>query len=187
MSKSSGGTRGYSSTLREYKSSNNIEYEASNGSTESIASESIRDIIELFNKQKYTPLSYVKIGDVESEVIEFCNDMGIELASNELYFSSDRITHAIRDSKKKKNIAVQDSELIDFPDNRKTMNIYYDRLNKNFLYVSDKGKFVIHPNYKVKMSDNNGKRKNARIVNLITASKLGNKELFKEKKYTKIK
>ena len=184
MSKSSGGTRGYSSILRENTSSNNIKYESSNSSAESIASQEIREIVELFNKQKYTPLSYVKIGDLENEIIRFCKDMGIELASNELMFSSDRIIHAIRDSKKGKGIAVQDSELIDFPMNRETMSIYYDAVNKNFLYVSDTSKFVIRTNYELKKQGKDGEKK---IVNLLTASKLGYNELFKEKKYTKIK
>ena len=84
-----------------------------------------------------------------------------------------------------KKLSVDDYELINFPKLRKRMRLYFDnntdRKKRNFVYVSNKSKFVIHPNYEVKFK--NGKTK---IVNFITAQKPNKNERFDGSRFDRI-
>ena len=113
--------------------------------------------------------------------MDFAKENNITLGSNAVYMSGKSITHATREVKQNKGIAVSDNDLINFPKNRSKMSLYFDKETRNFTYTDGQNKFIIHPNYKIKT--NNGK---IRIVNFITASKTNGKE-FNMQKYKKIK
>lgn len=62
------------------------------------------------------------------------------------------------------------------------MDLYYDSRTGNFTYTDGNTKYILHPNYDIKMSG--GKRK---LVNFITASKVIDKYEFRMKEYKKIR
>ena len=111
----------------------------------------------------------------------FANSNGIEIAKGNLYMSPSAISHAMRDSKRSKGLTVQESELISFPSNRKRMDLYYDRTNRNFVYTDSRSKYVVHPNYEMKTKGGKIKR-----VNFITAQKLNKYEVFDKVRFKKI-
>lgn len=92
--------------------------------------------------------------------------------------SAHSISHALRDSKKSKGIAVNDTDLISFPEKRHSLDLYYD--GEAFVYTDYKTKYIVKPNYKIKLSS--GKEK---VVAMITAGKTNGIE-FQLKKYIKI-
>ena len=78
-----------------------------------------------------------------------------------------------------KNLVVSKEELISFPARRFTMELYYD--GECFIYTDGKSKFIVHPNYKMKIS-----REIVKRVNFITASRRIDKMEFNGKRYIKI-
>lgn len=122
------------------------------------------------------------VGKVDEAIVTYARDRGLTLENDEIFFTSKSLAHTLRDSKAQKNLAVSESDLIDFPANRHKMSIYFDSEHDNFIHVDSKNKFILQPNYQIKLST--GKKK---VVKFITAQKLNPNELFKEKKYTKIK
>jgi hypothetical protein len=85
----------------------------------------------------------------------------------------------MRASKNAKGLAVADSELIGFPKNRFAMDLYYD--GECFIYTDGLSKYIVHPNYKVKVS-----REIVKLVNFITATRRTDKYEFNGKRYVKI-
>lgn len=122
------------------------------------------------------------IGTVEPEIITFCEKTGLHLGSHELYFTTQALSHALRTEKQVKGLSVEPQDLINFPETKKNMAIYYDSELRTFVYTDDKNKFIIHPNYNIKLS---GKKKV--VSNFITAQRLHPQECFHEKKYLPIK
>ncbi len=100
------------------------------------------------------------------------------LGSDRLYMSAKQLTHAVRQSKRVKGLAVNSTELINFPVTRFQMDLYYD--GECFIYTNGISKFVIHPNYEIKVS--RGKMK---VVNFITATILKDPAEFTLPKYKK--
>lgn len=150
------------------------QYNATHG-----ARAKIRAMLFDIRNDGYSKKLPFSIGRVEKRMAEFANNNGIVLASKSVYFSSERISHSLRDSKKAKGLALSDKDFLDFPIRRKTMDLFYD--GESFIYTDYAAKFIIHPNYKLKI-----KRKKTAIVNLVTAGKVLDKNEFKMGKYKKI-
>ena len=66
-----------------------------------------------------------------------------------------------------------------FPQNRFQMNLYYD--GECFIYTDGTSKFIVHPNYKMKVS-----RELVANVNFITATRVKDPAEFTLPKYRKI-
>lgn len=166
MAKTSGGLRGGSS-----------------GVTPAEASAKISKVIADIQSKKYSSEQPFSIGKVDYEIKEFAKNNGITLASDDIYMSAAQIGHTLRDSKVERDIAISASHLEEFPLRRSSMELYHDKSNGNFVYLDRerREKFVIHPNYSMKIS-----KKKTTKVNYITASKTDVRE-FKMTKYAKIK
>ncbi len=120
-----------------------------------------------------------EIGVVEERMKHFAVMNGIMLASDSLYMSAKQLQHCMRQSKEQKELVVDDSELIRFPKTRFAMDLYYD--GECFIYTNGRSKFIIHPNYEIKISRNKFK-----VVNFIKATKAKDKKEFNGKRYIKI-
>lgn len=146
------------------------------------AKEQIMTVLADIKRQGFSRITPFKIGSVEKRMADFARRNGIELGSRDVYMSSSAITHATRDSKRVKGLSVPDEELTAFPGRRRKMDLYYDTRTGNFTYTDGKAKYVVHPNYEIKMRG--GKRK---LVNFITASKVIDKYEFRMEEYKKIR
>ena len=142
------------------------------------ASQKITQVISDIRKDGYSKQQPFSIGYIENRMASFAINNGIELPNKTIYMSAHSISHALRDSKKSKGIAVNDTDLISFPERRHSLDLYYD--GKSFVYTDNKVKFIINPNYEMKISRNKTKK-----VAFITAGKTNERE-FKMKKYRKI-
>ena len=112
-------------------------------------------------------------------MMQFAHTNAIILASDELYMSAKQLQHCMRASKATKGLVVTDADLIGFPQNRYKMDLYYD--GECFIYTDGLSKFIIHPNYKMKIS-----RELVAQVNFITATKVKDPAEFTLPKYRKI-
>ena len=92
-------------------------------------------------------------------------------------FSYKFVAHALRESKGDKRVSIYD--IVNFPIAKNKMDKYYD--GDSFIFTDYKVKFIIHPNYELKMA--NGKRFKA---NIITAGKVTDATEFELSKYDKI-
>ena len=88
----------------------------------------------------------------------------ITLASDELYMSAKQLQHCLRASKATKGLVVSDADLIGLPQKRFQMDLYYD--GECFIYTDGQSKFIVHPNYQMKVS-----REIVKLVNFITATR----------------
>ena len=145
------------------------------------AADKIRRVLYDIRQYGYSRLRPFSVGRVESRMRNFANVNGIEIAKGNLYMSPSAVSHAMRDSKKSKGLSVHESDLIGFPSNRKKMDLYYDRMNRNFIYADSQSKYVIHPNYEMKTKGGKVKR-----VNFITAQKLNKNEVFDKVRFKKV-
>ena len=93
--------------------------------------------------------------------------------------SAKQLQHCLRASKSAKGLVVDDADLIQFPQNRFSMDLYYD--GECFIYTDGVSKFIVHPNYKMKIS-----REIVKQVNFITATRRTDKNEFNGKRYVKI-
>ena len=155
----------------------------SSGVTPAEASAKISKVIADIQSKKYSSEQPFSIGKVDSEMKEYAKNNGITLASDDIYMSAAQIGHTLRDSKVESDIAISASHLEEFPLRRSSMELYHDKSNGNFVYFDRERseKFVIHPNYTMKIS-----KKKTSKVNYITASKTNYTE-FMMGKYTRIK
>ena len=119
------------------------------------------------------------IGKVEKRMMQFAKVNAITLASDELYMSAKQLQHCLRASKATKGLVVTDADLIGLPQNRFQMDLYYD--GECFIYTDGQSKFIIHPNYQMKIS-----RELVAKVNFITATKVKDPAEFTLPKYQKI-
>lgn len=138
-------------------------------------------VLSDIRRQGFSRITPFKIGSVEKRMSDFAKSNGIDLGSRDVYMSSSAIAHATRDSKRAKGLSVPDEDLTAFPSRRKKMDLYYDTRTGNFTYTNGKSKYVVHPNYEIKIPG--GRRK---LVNFITASRIESKQEFIMSKYTKI-
>ncbi|MBO5593611.1 MAG: hypothetical protein IJQ60_02100 [Prevotella sp.] len=141
--------------------------------------ELIAAVLDDFREKGFSSVMPFSIGSVEIRMSQFADANGIELASEELYMSAKQLQHSMRASKNVKGLVVEASELISFPESRFSMDLYYD--GKCFIYTDGKSKFIIHPNYKMKIS-----RELVAKVNFITATRVNDPAEFTLPKYRKI-
>ena len=145
----------------------------------------IRAVLLDFKMYGYSKRKPFTIGKVEKRMSDYAQQNGIILGSNSIYMSVKSLTHSQRLSKQAKKLSVADYELINFPKARKRMRLYFDnntdRNKRNFVYVSNKSKFIIHPHYEMKLK--NGKTK---VVNFITAQRLDKNERFNKNRFERI-
>ena len=111
--------------------------------------------------------------------MQFAKANAITLASDELYMSAKQLQHCLRASKATKGLVVTDADVIGLPQNRFQMDLYYD--GECFIYTDGQSKFIIHPNYQMKVS-----RELVAKVNFITATKVKDPAEFTLPKYQKI-
>ena len=90
-----------------------------------------------------------------------------------------QLQHSMRASKGAKGLVVSAEELVRFPKSRFKMDLYYD--GEYFIYTDEVSKFIIHPNYKMKVN-----REQVKLVNFITATRRIDKKEFNGKRYVKI-
>lgn len=143
----------------------------------------ISKVIADIQSKGYSSEQPFSIGEVDSEMKDYAKENDIALASDDIYMSSAQIRHTLRDSKVESGKAISASHLEEFPMRRSSMELYHDESNGNFIYYDREReeKFVIHPNYSMKIS-----KKKTATVNYITASKTDHTE-FMMGKYTRIK
>jgi len=127
----------------------------------------------------YSSVPPFSIGKVETRMMQFALQHSITLANDELYMSAKQLQHCMRASKSAKGLVVADSDLIGFPQNRFQMELFFD--GECFIYTDGQSKFIVHPNYKMKIS-----RELVAQVNFITATRVKDPAEFTLPKYQKI-
>ena len=143
------------------------------------AEHSIATVLQDLKKNGFSAKQPFSIGLVEKRMRDFAEKNNIELPSKSVYMSSRSISHSTRQFKSSHGKTVSGKDLIKFPKNRRTMDLYYD--GKAFIYSDYKNKYIVNPNYKIKIR---GKKK--KIVNFITAGKVNDPKEFNLRKYVKV-
>ena len=136
-------------------------------------------ILSDIRQKGFSSMQPFSIGKVEKRMMQFAQANAIILASDELYMSAKQLQHCLRASKATKGLVVTDADLIGLPQNRFQMDLYYD--GECFIYTDGQSKFIIHPNYQMKIS-----RELVAKVNFITATKVKDPAEFTLPKYQKI-
>lgn len=139
----------------------------------------IAAVLSDIRQKGYSSVQPFSIGKVEERMMQFAQINGVTLASDDLYMSAKQLQHSMRASKKAKGLVVDDADLIGFPQNRFLIDLYYD--GECFIYTDSTSKFVVHPNYKMKIS-----REQVAQVNFITATRIKDPAEFTLPKYRKI-
>lgn len=141
--------------------------------------ELIANVLSDIRQKGYSSIQPFSVGKVEGRMLQFSQSCGITLGSDELYMSAKQLQHCMRASKDAKGLVVSDSELVKFPVSRFSMDLYYD--GECFIYTDGVSKFIVHPNYKMKVS-----REMVKLVNFITATRIKDPAEFTLPKYRKI-
>lgn len=139
----------------------------------------IATVLNDIRQKGYSSMQPFCIGKVETRMMHFAQANAVTLASDELYMSAKQLQHSMRASKGAKGLVVDDADLISFPKNRLQMELYYD--GECFIYTDGQSKFIVHPNYKMKIS-----REIVAQVNFITATRVKDPAEFTLPKYRKI-
>ena len=139
----------------------------------------IAEVLSDIRQKGYSSVQPFSIGKVEERMTRFAQTNAVTLASDELYMSAKQLQHCMRASKEAKGLVVADADLIGFPRNRFRMDLYYD--GECFIYTDGASKFIVHPNYQMKVS-----REVVKLVNFITATRRTDKMEFNGKRYIKI-
>ena len=105
-----------------------------------------------YHSSREAQMPPLNIGRVPSAIIEYANKNKVNLDSNDLYITTKGIEHSLRESKVSKGIAVTVDELVDFVKNRNDYAIYYDPGMGDFIFATSKAKFIVRPNYKMKVN-----------------------------------
>ena len=141
--------------------------------------ELIATVLDDINQKGFSSVQPFSIGKVEARMMEFAQTNAITLANDELYMSAKQLQHCMRASKATKGLVVDAADLIGFPNNRFQMDLYYD--GECFIYTDGLSKFIVHPNYQMKVN-----REIIKLVNFITATRRTDKKEFNGKRYIKI-
>jgi len=136
-------------------------------------------VLDEISQKGFSSIQPFSIGKIEERMAEFAKINDIILGGDELYMSAKQLQHSLRASKEAKDLVVSKEELIAFPARRFTMELYYD--GECFIYTDGKSKYIVHPNYKMKIS-----REVVKRVNFITASRRIDRMEFNGKRYIKI-
>ena len=139
----------------------------------------IESVLTDIRQKGYSSVQPFSIGKVEERMMQFAITNAVTLASDELYMSAKQLQHCMRASKASKGLVVTDADLIGFPQNRFLMDLYFD--GECFIYTDGVSKFIVHPNYQMKVS-----REIVKMVNFITATRRTDKKEFNGKRYIKI-
>ena len=139
----------------------------------------IATVLSEIRQKGFSSIQPFAIGKLEKRMMQFAQANAITLASDELYMSAKQLQHCMRASKATKGLVVSDTDLISFPQNRFHMDLYYD--GECFIYTDGQSKFIVHPNYQMKVS-----REVVKLVNFITATRRTDKKEFNGKRYIKI-
>ena len=142
--------------------------------------ETIEFVLREISIQGYSTQPPFDIGEIEVRMEKFARENSIILSSSRLYMSAKQLQHCMRNSKTAKGLVVEADELIHFPKNRFAMKLYFD--GECFIYTNGVSKFIIHPNYELKID-----RDKKRVVNFITATRIKDKQEFNGKRYTEVK
>ena len=161
MAKTSGGIRTWNMTANQGVA---IKRET--------AKDKIMAVFADFDKQGYSRQQPFAVGKVEKRMSDFAKANNITLGSDQLYMSSDSLGHGRRDSKVAKDIAVSRESLASFPRRRSGMRLYYNTEEEKFVYADKGAKYVVDPNYKIKIS-----RKREKRAVFITATAINAKGL----------
>ena len=141
--------------------------------------EQIAQVLADISQKGFSSVQPFSIGKVETRMMQFAQVNAITLASDDLYMSAKQLQHCMRPSKAMKGLVVDDADLIGFPQNRFQMDLYYD--GECFIYTDGISKFIVHPNYKMKIS-----RELVAQVNFITATRVKDPAEFTLPKYQKL-
>ncbi len=147
--------------------------------SENIIESRVAAILNDIHQRGYSRIPPFSVGKVEGRMIQFAQANEIILASDELYMSARQLQHCMRTSKGLKGLVVDDADLISFPQNRFMMDLYFD--GECFIYTDGKSKFIVHPNYQMKLN-----REVVKLVNFITATRRTDRNEFNGKRYIKI-
>lgn len=140
--------------------------------------ELIKTVLADIRQKGYSSIRPFTIGKVEQRMLQFAQIHNVTLGSDELYMSAKQLQHCMRASKDAKGLVVDEADLIGFPQNRYSMDLYYD--GECFIYTDGQSKFIVHPNYKMKICCEVVKQ-----VNFITATKVKDPMEFTLPKYQK--
>ena len=110
----------------------------------------IANVLDDISTKGYSSVQPFVVGEVEERMIEFAKVNDIALGGNDLYMSAKQLQHSMRASKGSKGLNVSREDLIQFPNKRYGMDLYYD--GECFIYTDGVSKFIVHPNYKMKIS-----------------------------------
>lgn len=104
----------------------------------------------------------ITISYTPREIVSYASTHNIELGSQHLRISDEKILHALRDVKKERNAALTVEELSNISDILPKCDVYFDQEKDNFVYVYKNGnrmiKYVFQPKYKIKVD---GKKETA--------------------------
>ena len=142
--------------------------------------EQITAVLIDIEQKGFSAIQPFSIGDVEERMMRFAQLNGVTLACEQLYMSAKQLQHCMRASKGAKGLVVSAEELVRFPQSRFKMDLYYD--GECFIYTDEVSKFIIHPNYKMKVN-----REQVKIVNFITATRVKDPMEFTLPKYKTVK
>ena len=162
MAKSSGGVRGGANT---------------GGGTYG----KIMSIIADIESNGYSRQSPFSIGNVDSDLKKYASEHGIEIGNGQLYMSQKQIVHTMRDLHTEKGINISPQKLASFPDRKSGMSLYHDSKGDKFVYFDGSAKYVVEPNYSLKLPSGR-----ERVVNFITAY-TSNVSEFNQRNFTKIR
>ena len=139
----------------------------------------IATVLSDIRQKGYSSVQPFSIGKVEERMMQFAQANNVTLASDDLYMSAKQLQHSMRASKGAKGLVVGDDNLISFPKTRFQMDLYYD--GECFIYTDGQSKFIVHPNYQMKVS-----REVVKLVKFITATRRTDKKEFNGKRFIKI-
>ena len=139
----------------------------------------IAAVLDDIRQKGFSSMQPFVIGKVEMRMMQFAHANAVTLASDDLYMSAKQLQHCMRASKDAKGLVVRDADLIGFPKKRFQMDLYYD--GECFIYTDGISKFIVHPNYKMKI-----RRELVARVNFITATRVKDPAEFTLPKYQKI-
>ena len=114
-------------------------------------------------------------------MLKYAREHGIVLATSHIYMNNATLLHARRDSKIIDMVDVPVERIKMFPSERRSLDLYYDKQKRTFLYTDGTAKYIINPHGRIRLKDG---RSHAAMF--ITAEKLNTRETFKGSQYDKI-
>lgn len=122
-----------------------------------------------YHSSREAQMPPLNIGPASSVITDYAEKNQIYLDSHDLYITTKGIEHTLRESKVSKGIAVTVDELVDFVKNRNDYAIYYDPAMGDFIFATSKAKFIVRPNYKLKIN-----KEKKSVFNYISATRISN-------------